>query len=1056
VFAFRTIRYQLIGLVLVAVVPLLALTGGILWTQWGDNYAAALQRAVHEARALAARIDGHISTTEALLTGLSQTLSVNAADAAANDAVLQRVKAGLPDYISSLALFSDDGSNIGASLQVERGRLYAGDRAYFREALAGERLVVGDPVRGRINQQWLMPIARPVKDDQGRVRAVLAAFTRLDVFHALQTQELPPGSVVRIVNKQGIVVGRSPNSPNWIGRDVSGVAQVARHLAAGEAGEPARWGDGIERVTASSTARRAPWLVSVGLPSNFVLAAMSSRLRWELLFAIATLVMASWITWEVSRRIVEPLRCLQSDAMILASGRLSHRSAVAESTEIDALAHSLNSMAQSLEARQLEAESSREDLRRARTFLDAVVEHMPAMLFVKDAHELRFVLINRAGEELVGLSRDTLIGRNDYDLFPREQADFFVARDREALQSGEVQLIAEEPIQTRHRGQRLLQTRKLRILDGEGQPQYLLGVSEDITDRKRMEETERQAKETLAAVIDASPVAIICVAPDRQVMVWSRAAEEIFGYTAQEAVGQPYKLVPPEGRAEFEALVARTLHGEILRDVEVRRQRKDGSLVDVSFSGAAMYDRGGVPRGVAYALQDITERKKDKERLQRLAFFDPLTGLPNRASLQADLAKLLAGEGAGPAPPFAVAVLDLDNFKDVNDTLGHSIGDQLLTSVADRLKGASGSGTRLYHLGGDEFVLVLESCADPLAAVAFVNSTLRDLAQPFSIHSEMLHVRASLGVALAPSDASTAEDLIASAGLALYQAKAAGKATYRLFVPTLRAQAQARRSLLSELRRAFDDNEFELHFQPQVRLSDGAVIGAEALLRWQHPQKGILLPGAFIDMLASSDIAAEVGDWILQTACAHGAAWRAKGLAPIRLGVNLFPAQFHEDSLVAHVEAALRETDLPTTALELEITENIALGHNQALVAPLRKLRDMGVHLAFDDFGTGYASLSCLTRYPISRVKIDQSFVRKISDNAADATIVQALIGLAHNLGLEVCAEGVETLAQAAFLEAKGCEEAQGYLYAKPLDTSEFEAFLRRAHARASIAENAS
>ena len=284
--------------------------------------------------------------------------------------------------------------------------------------------------------------------------------------------------------------------------------------------------------------------------------------------------------------------------------------------------------------------------------------------------------------------------------------------------------------------------------------------------------------------------------------------------------------------------------------------------------------------------------------------------------------------------------------------------------------------------------------------------------------------------------------MIANADLALYKAKADGGRAYRFFMPTLRAQAQMRHGLQFELRRAFTNNEFELFYQPQIRLADNAVVGAEALLRWRHPVQGIVAPGAFIDALANSSIAPEVGKWIVRTACEQVSAWRSSGLALGRIGVNLFPCQSRDLALPADIEEVLTQSGLPADVLELEITETDALNHDDA-IAPFLKLREIGVKLAFDDFGTGYASLSYLTRYPVSRIKIDRVFVAKISDDAQDAAIVRSLIAMAHNLGLGIIAEGVETAAQAEFLLNEQCEEAQGYLYAKPLPVADFECYLR-------------
>jgi diguanylate cyclase (GGDEF)-like protein/PAS domain S-box-containing protein len=556
----------------------------------------------------------------------------------------------------------------------------------------------------------------------------------------------------------------------------------------------------------------------------------------------------------------------------------------------------------------------------------------------------------------------------------------------------------------------------------------------------------REANDTLAAVIDSSPVAIVCSDLDRRIVLWSRAAEEIFGYTAEEALNQQASIVPPESKAEATALFERTIHGETIRDMQLKRRRKDGTIIDVRSASARLYNPDGSLRGVARAYEDITDRRRAEQQLERIAHYDQLTGLPNRLTLQKELGRLMGGDGSKAA---SIALFDLDGFKDVNDTLGHSIGDQLLVEVGHRLKEiAAGRGT-VCRLGGDEFIVIVRDCADPLVASDIVGAMLKRIAEPFEISDHTLHLGASAGIAIAPDHGNTVDELIANADLALYRAKADGGRTCRFFLPVLRAQAQARRDLDADLRRAFAENEFELYFQPQIRLADDALVGAEALLRWRHVNKGILSPGTFIDTLAASPIAPDVSRWVMRTACEKAAAWRALGLPLGRIGVNLFPSQLADPSMVEDVDEILRATGLPPEALELEITENVALDFKDAAI--LEKLHQKGVKLAFDDFGTGYASLSYLTRFPLARIKIDRSFVGKITDDTGDAAIVRSLIAMAHNLGLQVIAEGVETVAQAQFLLSERCEEAQGFLYAKPLPAADFETYLRTARIAADI-----
>ncbi|MEH2480626.1 diguanylate cyclase (GGDEF)-like protein/PAS domain S-box-containing protein [Nitrobacteraceae bacterium AZCC 2146] len=478
------------------------------------------------------------------------------------------------------------------------------------------------------------------------------------------------------------------------------------------------------------------------------------------------------------------------------------------------------------------------------------------------------------------------------------------------------------------------------------------------------------------------------------------------GYRPDEMIGRSgAEFILPEDLdgARSEMKLGRS--GQHKRDFETRYIHKNGRVVPLNWSGVWCEPE----QRYFFFGRDMTERKSAEERLRRLAFYDQLTDLPNRARLREDFKGLFKERADTPVRPISIAMLDLDGFKDVNDTLGHSVGDRLLQEVARRLETVSDEMC-VYRLGGDEFVVVLKDCGDPLVATEAVGSILKHLTRPFNIDGHQLFVAASAGIATGPIHGSNADDLLANADLALYDAKASGTRTYRLYKPSLRARANARRQLDSELRRACANQEFVLYYQPQVRSSDGVVIGAEALLRWNHPERGILAPGVFIDALAESAVAMEAGRWIVAEACRTAALWRTKGLPDIRMGVNLFPAQFRNGTLLQDVEHALSESGLPPEALELEITENIALGREDGALAPLKALRAMGIGIAFDDFGTGYASLSYLTRYPLTRIKIDRSFVQKISIQSAseDTAIVRSIIVMGRNLGLEVVAEGVK------------------------------------------------
>lgn len=569
-------------------------------------------------------------------------------------------------------------------------------------------------------------------------------------------------------------------------------------------------------------------------------------------------------------------------------------------------------------------------------------------------------------------------------------------------------------------------------------------------ERKRTVEAMRQADADLRQemeeqrrLFEVSVDLLLLMDQERRVRRVSESARAILGRTPQEMIGRPVaSFIARHSVEALEATIARTMIGEAVHDFEADCLHVHGHVVPMAFSGVWSEEA----QCFFVIGRDRSERRAAQARLEHIAHFDVLTGLPNRVSLMRDLAHDLA-----PAPyettarPLAVAILDLNRLKDINDTLGHRTGDQLIAAAARRLKEMVGPRMRLYRFGGDEFVFLLSEPGAPATMTETFDAVLRQMEAAYDLEGHHLFIGASLGLALAPDHGLTGEEVLANADLALYEAKASDvRQACCLFTPELRYRAVARQDLETQLRRACARGEFELHYQPQVRLADGVIVGAEALLRWRHPERGLLQPSEFIDAMARSPAALDTSTWILRTACATAAGWRQKGLPPVRMGVNLFPAQMHCGTLVEDVEQALDANGLDPSCLELEITENIALGLDESLTRTLIALRARGVGLALDDFGTGYASLSYLMRYPLSRLKLDRSFVRNLSDTAPaeDTAIVRSIVGMAHNLRLAVVAEGVETQEQAEFLRRRDCEEAQGFLFARPMPAAAFETLL--------------
>ena len=553
-------------------------------------------------------------------------------------------------------------------------------------------------------------------------------------------------------------------------------------------------------------------------------------------------------------------------------------------------------------------------------------------------------------------------------------------------------------------------------------------------------ETARRATQTrFEHIADTSPDAIVCADAQGRVSFWSAAAERLFGHTVAQALGQPLAILVPErmsgGHEGDLRQIARNDPGRLVdRTVELIARHRDGGEFPVELSLSRWEENGRAAFGAI--VRDVRERRASEERLFRLVHLDQLTGLTNRT-----IALSRAGAAIEDAGTATILMLDLDGFKEVNDVLGHAAGDTVLRVAAQRLLTCVGPGETVSRLGGDEFALVLPGVGDPLRAIVTAEAVLHALAEPFHVEGQTLRLGASVGIAVAPAHGEEANELFACADMALYRAKAEGRRRYHLYTPALREATTRRRRCQDALHRAVERGEFVLFYQPQVRLSDGALVGAEALIRWQHPERGVLAPAAFLEVLEAGPEAALVGDWVLRTACAQAQAWRSLGTPGFRIGVNLFAAQFRRGDLAERVQATLAGTGLPATALELEITETIVLRHDAAVAAALEELRAIGVGIAFDDYGTGYASLSLLKRFPLTRLKIDRSFVTGMASSQQDATIIRAILQLGRGFGLAVIAEGIETVAEHERLRTKGCEEGQGYLFGKPMPP---EAFARR------------
>jgi diguanylate cyclase (GGDEF)-like protein/PAS domain S-box-containing protein len=525
---------------------------------------------------------------------------------------------------------------------------------------------------------------------------------------------------------------------------------------------------------------------------------------------------------------------------------------------------------------------------------------VPVSITVKDVADLRYVLVNRAAEDYLGLAREEIVGKTAHDIFPPSAAEAVDARDRDQLAAGSRCVLEEHEVETPRNGVRVANTRRLTIQGVDGQAQYLLVMTED-----------------------------------------------------------------------------------------------------------------------------VTEKLKAEARIKHLAHHDPLTNLPNRASFNAHFAEAI-DRASAMGGSFAALCIDLDRFKEINDIFGHSVGDAFLCQVAARMREVTGNAF-VARLGGDEFTIILPGNGQAEFAAIFADRLLEAMSAEFEIEGQRLRAGLSIGIAVYPTDGTTAVALLSNADTALYRAKVDGRGTIRFFEPEMDKQLRERHAVQQDLQSAIAQGQLELYYQPQATI-DGAVIGFEALLRWQHPKRGFVPPMTFIPIAEESGLIVQIGEWVLREACREAAAWPM----PLQLAVNLSPVQFRHGDLPKLVHTILLETGLAAGRLELEITEGVLIEDFTRTVSILRRVKALGVRIAMDDFGTGYSSLSYLQSFPFDKIKIDQSFISNLDRNSQSEAIVRAVVSLAHGLGVPVIAEGVETSTQLDFLTRETVDEVQGYLLGRP------------------------
>ena len=677
-------------------------------------------------------------------------------------------------------------------------------------------------------------------------------------------------------------------------------------------------------------------------------------------------------------------------------------------------------------------------LERFRTLLDRTTDYVVLVVLpegtIADA--------NAALGVLIGETVDALIGRSFVSLGLGDAAEVLDILGRDAAVDPEsANLPAHSAVREFHRdgGPIWLDlSYRLAVLDGRS---YGVIVGRDVTERKRAQDMAAALLAEKEALLDNALVGIARVC-ERDIISCNRRLEEIFGYPPGGLIGQSTRLFYKSDE-EFAVLGS-----EAYECLEQNRHyfttqlmvRADGSTFWGELAGRRV-DPLHPEAGSIWIFSDISERKQAQDRAEFLSYHDVLTGLPNQLLLQDRLQQAIAFSNST-GTKLALMIIDLDRFKTINDFLGHNAGDRLLVEVARRLSGRMRSTDTLSRQGGDEFNLLLTNLAEPDAIVTFLGELMGDIQLPFWVEGQELTISASVGVAIYPEDGADFESLLKKADMAMYQAKDAGRNAYRFFNQEMNEEAVEQITMHAGLWRALEAEQFVLYFQPQFDIPSGRLIGAEALIRWNHPDLGLVSPARFIPVAEETGLVVQIGDWVLREACREAVKWRDAGRAGVVVAVNLSAVQFKRGDIEQSIARALNESGLDPAQLELELTESILIRDSENVLSSVRRLKQMGIKLSIDDFGTGYSSLSYLKRFEVDKLKIDQTFVRDLVDNPEDAAIVRAIVQMAHSLGLRTIAEGVESQPVLEILRGYGCDEVQGFHCGRPTPADSFMEFI--------------
>jgi len=694
---------------------------------------------------------------------------------------------------------------------------------------------------------------------------------------------------------------------------------------------------------------------------------------------------------------------------------------------------------QIVDERTKDLKKANENLTESEARLRSLFENIPDLIWMKNI-EGAYLACNPAFERFIGAKEKDLIGKTDYDFVATKSADYFHSRDLATLEEGKPKIV-EDWLTFADDGHRaLFEIIKVPVKTAGGQLVGILGIARDITKRKQTEEELQLA----ALVYQSSSQSIIVTDSHNTIVAVNPSFERITGYKAEEVIGKNPRIMSSgrQDKAFYQAMwnaIKTTGHWQ----GELWNRRKNGEAFAAWLTINTIYNADGSVRNYVELSSDFTKKKEAEDLIWRQANYDFLTGLPNRHMFLERLnQQIRQAQRAG--VPLALMFLDLDHFKDINDTLGHDMGDSMLVETARRLQSCVREMDTVSRLGGDEFTVILSELSEPGSVERIAQDILRKLAEPFKLGGEETYITASIGITIFPDDGTELEELLKNADQAMYAAKQQGRNRSSYFTPSMQKAAQARMRLINDLRLAIESKQFEVLYQPIVELASNSIHKAEALIRWHHPTRGLVNPVEFIPIAEETGQILAIGDWSFREAARQVKRWRESHYPLFQISFNMSPVQFqNEPSNRAEWFQEMHQMGLPGQSLVVEITEGLLLLSSTSVIKQLLEFGNEGMQVALDDFGTGYSSLSYLKKFNIDYLKIDQSFVHNMATEPRDMALCEAIIVMAHKLGMKVIAEGVQTEEQRALLAGAGCDYGQGYLFSQPISAGEFDQLLK-------------